>query len=375
MHAITVVCRNVMHRRGRTAVTVAGLVVAVAAVVSLVGLADRFEQSFFELYQRRGADLVVQRAGNAVQLSSGIDASLGGRIEKLPHVREVIGCLMDMIAFEQEDLFAVLVNGWDAKSPVWDRVERVAGRRPKSGEHNTVMLGQAIARSLNKKVGDQVEIYAEPFQVVGVFSSFSVFENGAVFMLLPELQRLMDRPHHVTGYVIQVDKSGGAGRVEEVRRQIEGLEPGLAVVPTGEFVRNIAQIRVIRVMAWVTSWVALVIGAVGVSNTMAMSLFERQVEVGTLRAIGWTTARVIRMILSESLLMCLAGAIGGSLLGASMIWLLARLPMTSVLVDGQIAASTFGVGFALALAAGLLGAVYPAWWVARLTPLVALRRK
>ncbi|HEY5310957.1 MAG TPA: ABC transporter permease [Pirellulales bacterium] len=374
MFELTMVLKNVSLRPARSLLTVLGLAVAVGAVVALVGIATRFEDSFLDLYRRRGGDLVIQRAGGAVQLSSGIDESLGQRIRRLPGVNKVIGCLMDMISFEQADLFAVLVNGWSLDCPVLDEVTIVSGRRFRKGDRKVVMLGKTLAANLGKHVGDEVELYSEPFKVIGIFDSFSIFESGAVFVQLDELQQLMNRPHHVTGYIVGVDKTAGTDRVVELQRQIASMDPLLVVLPSAEFVRNIAQIRVIRTMAWITSLIALVIGTVGISNTMIMSILERRAEIGTLRAIGWRTLRVVRLVCSESLVLCLCGAALGSLLGVLATRVLAHLPMTSGLVDGQIGAAVIAEGFGLAILTGCLGAMYPAVWVSRWTPLEAMRR-
>ncbi len=376
MRQATIVCKNLWLRPLRTLLSISGLGIAVGAVVALVGVSQRFEQSFLELYNRRGGDLVVQRSGGAMQLSSGIDEHLGDKIRRLPDVTQVIGCLMDLVAFEQNDLFAVIVNGWAPDCPVFDAVTVTAGRRLREGDHRAVMLGTVLAKNLNKKVGDTIELYGEPFEVVGIFDSFSVYESGAVFVLLDELQRLTNRPGHVTGYVVEVDKkSHSADPVAEVRGEIEKLDPKLAVLPAGEFVHNIAQFKVVRAMAWVTSLVAIVIGAVNVANTMTMSVLERRSEIGMLRAIGWRRRRIVRLIVSESLLLCLLGAGVGGLLGWLTIRLLAHIPATAGMVDGQLSLAVVWQGFLLALVAGLLGGAYPAWWAARLTPLAALRAK
>ena len=78
------------------------------------------------------------------------------------------------------------------------------------------------------------------------------------------------------------------GRVE--------LDPEIAATPCAEFVNSITQIRITRTMSWFTSIFAIVIGAIGVMNTMAMSVFERRGEIVTLRAIGWRKWRIARMI-------------------------------------------------------------------------------
>jgi putative ABC transport system permease protein len=375
MRLLTLSLKNLTRRRLRTALTIGGLSIAVAALVALVGLARGFEQSFLDLYQERGADLVVQRAGGTLQLSSGVDERLGARMAALPHVQQVIAGLMDVIALEKFDLFAVLVNGWEPASPVLNRIKVLSGRLFKAGDEHKLILGKVLAANTGKKVGDTLEFYGEPFEVIGIFESFSVYENGAAWLLRSELQRLMDRPHQVTGFVVLSDRPGNRTVVDQLRKDIEALDPNISAQPTAEFVHNISQIRVTRAAAWVTSAVAILIGVVSVLNTMIMSVFERASEIGALRAIGWRKSRVICMILGESALLAVAGAVLGSLLGCGALRLMAEWPQTAGLVGGRTHASVIAQGFLTAIAVGMLGAAYPAWWAARLWPIDAMRRK
>src|SRR3954467_686390 len=125
--------KNLWRRPVRSVLTAAALAIAVAAVVALVGVSESLESSFLDLYLQRGADLVVQRRGGAVQLSKGIKLSVGDEIRKISGVKEVIGSLMDLISFEDRDLFMVIVNGWEVNCPVLDRVHILAGRRLREG--------------------------------------------------------------------------------------------------------------------------------------------------------------------------------------------------------------------------------------------------
>ena len=98
------------------------------------------------------------------------------------------------------------------------------------------MLGRILAANLGKQPGDVVDVYSQPFRVVGVFDSFSVYENGAVFMLLDDLQRQMDRPGQVTGFIVQANPPGDRAATAELARRIESLDPQVAAVPCAEFV-------------------------------------------------------------------------------------------------------------------------------------------
>ena len=91
MRRLTIAWKNLRRRPARSLLTITGLAVAVATVVSLVGVAESFESSFLALYTRRGGDLVVQRRGGTVQLSKGIPLTLGDRIRQLPNAGQVIG--------------------------------------------------------------------------------------------------------------------------------------------------------------------------------------------------------------------------------------------------------------------------------------------
>lgn len=372
MHTWDIARKNLWRRPLRSALTAVGLAVSVTAVVALVGVSESLESSFLDLYTRRGADLVVQRRGGTVQLSKGIELAVGDRIRAIPGVREVIAGLMDMISFEDHDLFMVIVNGWEANCPVFDRVTLLAGQRLVAGDGRKVMLGRILAENLGKHVGDQVQIYGQDFDVVGIFESFSVYENGAVFMLLDELQRQMDRPGEVTGFVVQsADKSENA--IAAIRRRIETFDPEITATPCAEFVNSLAQMKLTRNVSWFTALFAIVIGAIGMMNTMAMTVFERRSEIATLRAMGWRSGRVVRMILSESFYLALAGAALGILLGIAATIVLANWRKTSGLVQGDLSLRAIWEGVGVAAVVALGGAAWPAFRCTRLPIAETLR--
>jgi putative ABC transport system permease protein len=372
MNLLFVAYRNLHCRRGRSALTIAGLAIAVTAIVALVGMAESLQSSFQSLYDRRGADLVVQRRSGAVQLSKGIPLELGDQMREMSQTEEVIAGLMDMVAFEDAGLFMVIVNGWEPDCPVLARVTLNAGRRLQAGDRRQVMLGRILAENLQKSVGDTVEIYAQPFEVVGIFESFSVFENGAVFMLLDELQRQMDRPGQVTGFVVRARQHGDAQAIQELKQKIEAVDSEVAAVPCAEFVAGISQMRAARLMSRIVAIVAFIIGATGVLNTMAISVLERRSELGALRAIGWPRRRIICLILCEAGALATIATALGIVAGSAIILALARWHLTSNLVQGDISFTAWIEAALLAQLMGLLGAFIPAWQGASLAPAIAM---
>jgi putative ABC transport system permease protein len=376
------ILKNVLQRKARSALTTMGVAIAVTAVVALVGIADGFERSFRELYEKRGVDLLVVRAGSSEHLSSSIPQQVGKEISRINGVHAISPGLMDVVSFEEANLTSVLLQGWTADSFLFDDLTILSGRRLRADEERGVMLGMVLARNLGKKAGDTLEIAKQQFDVVGVFESFNPLENGSAVVLLSSLQTLMDRPNQVTGFQVVLDNVPDKKElIERVRRDIEALRNrqghpwGIAATPTRDYVRGTSQIRMAEAMAWMTSIIALVIGAVGVLNTMIMSVFERTREIGILRAIGWRKARVVRLILFESVLLSILGAAAG--IGAAVLLTRALTwwPMVNGLIRGDVATTVMVQGFFIALAVGLLGGAYPAYRGAHLLPTEALRHE
>ncbi len=372
--------RNLFRRPVRSLLTIVGLSVAVAAVIALVGVSDGFSRQFQDLYDHRQIDLVVQKVGSSAELNNGLPVSMTKSIENIPHVKEVMAGLMDVVSFPDQDLSAVIINGWDADSPLFRDRDLIEGRFPTANDHHRVLIGQKLAANLNKKLHDTIRLYdTTDVEIIGIFYSPSVFENGSIAILLSDLQELRGTPNQVTGFVIKTDLPKDAPdrgqKLDELAKRIEALGDGIAALPSTAFIENVGLIRLAKAVAWVTSAIALAIGAIGMLNTMVMSVYERVREIGTLRAMGWRRSRVMAMILSESVLLSLGGAVLGSIAAMLLTRFLARMPMTSEVIAGNIAPVIFVEGFLLALLVGFAGALYPAYWGANLRPIEAMRKK
>lgn len=373
MSFTTLVLRNLLRRGMRSALTVLGLAVGVSAVVSLLGISWGFERSFMTIYQSKGIDLVVVRAG-VDRLTSNLPESLGPTIAAVPGVRQTVGSLTDVVSFEEANLVTVLVNGWRPGSLLFRGLRMRSGRPFRDDERRPAMLGRVLAMNLRKTAGDEVEISGETFQVVGVYESDSLFENGGVIVPLRELQRMMGREGHVSGFVVSAEAPDRAS-VEALARRIEKAVPNVAAVPARDFVQGDTQLRLVRAMAWATSVIAMVLGSVGILNTMLMAVFERTREIGILRALGWRRRRVLKLVLGEATLLGLVGALLGTLLGALGVRVIAAMPMGSIFISPNLPLGVLSVGVVLGLALSVTGGFYPAVRAASLDPTEALRHE
>lgn len=374
MRFTTLIAKNLVRRGVRTLLTVVGLSIGIAAVVAMLGIAWGFERSFLAINEAKGIDLMVVRAGVSDKLTSSLDESLAGAIRKIPGVREVAGSYMDVVSFEDANLVSVLVNGWEPGSLLFRGIRLLKGRALAQNDDHVAVLGRVLAMNLGKSVGDSLNVAGESFKVIGIFESDSLFENGGLIVPRAVLQKMMGREGYVTGFVVMADQNDRAF-LEKLRTRIESAIPGVAAVPSRDYVQGDIRIRMVKAMAWTTSAIALVLGSIGVLNTMMMTVFERTMEIGLLRALGWRRTRVLALILGEALALGIAGAVLGVLLGYLEIQALARTPTASGFVSSDFPLAVAGVGLGLGVGLSLLGGVYPALRGAAMQPTEALRHE
>ena len=128
-----------------------------------------------------------------------------------------------------------------------------------------------------------------------------------------------------------------------------------------------------RGFAWVTSTIALLIGSIGMLNTLMMAVFERTREIAMLRALGWRRRKIVSLILGEATVLCLGGAMIGVSLAFVFVKGLSSMPAAGRMVSGDLSWEVVLQGFVIALLLGFIGGLYPAWTAARMTPVEGLR--
>jgi putative ABC transport system permease protein len=135
------------------------------------------------------------------------------------------------------------------------------------------------------------------------------------------------------------------------------------------------QIRLARAMAGATIAVALVLGSIGLLNTMAMAVFERTGEIGLLRALGWKRRRIIGLLMGEAWALGLLGVVAGSILAVLGMRLMMLSPTSRGFIDPSLPPAAFAIGLGMGACLTILGGLYPAIRASRLEPTEALRHE
>jgi putative ABC transport system permease protein len=131
--------------------------------------------------------------------------------------------------------------------------------------------------------------------------------------------------------------------------------------------------RMLQELIGQISFLAVLIGAVGMLNNMLMSVLERTREIGVLRALGWRRSRVLGMILQESLILGLVGGTVGILIGVGLASLLRFVPGIYGAISPIYTPQLIVQAILVALLAGAARGLYPAWRATRMRPVEALR--
>jgi putative ABC transport system permease protein len=221
-----------------------------------------------------------------------------------------------------------------------------------------------------RKVGDSLKIGDQSFTIVGIFDTGSMVLDRIIAMDISMGRRLLGvKEGTVSCFLVEPDDPA---RQEQVMAEIEQAVPEVDARSTSDMALNISRMmRDLDIFLMMVISLAMVVGCVGIINTMLMSTSERYPEFGILRTNGWKRKNVLALVMAESSYL---GLLSG-LLGCALAIL--GIVVANMFLSGglKLEATPFHmiVGVALALVMGAVGGLYPAWRASRLMPMEAIR--
>jgi putative ABC transport system permease protein len=363
------VLKNLFRQRIRTTLTVIGISVGIAAIVALGVVTSSLKTSQSEVIQVGGADFLVVQKGAADLSFSTVSGSDVNELARLPGIVLAQGALFDITRVAANPYFFLL--GRNLRDVQMAPPVLLSGDLWSSDSADEILLGKDAASALNVKVGDTVTVDRRELRVVGIYSTGRTYEDRGGYAPLPVVQEMTFKPGVVTGIYVSVEEGTDPKAVaNEVERAFPNLTTISDVSETSKVDQGVAVLDALNVAI---SVLAVGIGAIGVMNTMIMSVYERTREIGVLRAVGWSSSRIIRMIIGESLALCLIGSLAGIALGILATRALLQIEIVRSLLVPEYPSGIFLRAFGVAVVVALVGALYPAIRAVRLTPLEALR--
>src|SRR5688572_4868906 len=396
---ITVALQAVRANKLRSLLTMLGIVIGVAAVITMVALGSGAQKAVEDRINALGANLLSVFPGQMFSGGRASDQRVSMTVDDALAL-ERDGTLLQAVVPEMQQNSTVKHGNTNLNlavigtTPNYTEVKNYTiphGRMFTTGDNEArqryVLVGASVPQMLNVNpaalINQTINIRGIPFEVIGVLSEKGAagsWQNPDEQLLIP-LQTARyrvfgsDRVRSVSVQVADnVPLEQGMVDIERILRREHKIRPG----GDNDFmIRNQRDIlatqqqatEVFTVLLASIAAVSLVVGGIGIMNIMLVSVTERTKEIGIRKALGATKRVILMQFLVEALVLCLAGGIIGILLGTGSALLLSWKFQWNTLVSPVAIAVAFGFSGAVGLIFGLL----PARRAASLDPIVALR--
>jgi putative ABC transport system permease protein len=413
--------RNLLTRPLRTALGLVGLSVPILGFIGLFSLANGLRDLVGDtLNQIQG--VMVQRGGVPSPVFSDLPTSTVADLEKIPgvraaapevwkivpdidgespwNIRNILGSVFlkggapkakggaGAARPPRSILDTIVVCGQDIpshkllSSPVYPRAllppEKGGGRFLNEGDIGSynVVISEKIAREYPRsdgkprQVGDTIQMEGKDYTIVGLYNTNSMFLDVAILMDINSARRLFKlSEQQISCAFVEGDDPS---RHDELTGKIEEAIPGVDARGMSEYLGLFTQLlgNFDHYLLGIVG-LALLVGVVGIVNTMLMSITERFAEFGVLRTNGWSQGHVLALVTAESAYL---GVISG-LIGC-VLAVVGAMVANQFLQGGlsmAISPSLLGWGMLISVTVAILGGLYPAARAARMTPMDAIR--
>jgi putative ABC transport system permease protein len=393
--------KNIRKRGVRSWLTMLGIFIGIAAVVSLISLGNGLREAITGQFSQLGSDKLVVTSAETGFGPPGASAVRPLNEHDLRLVRRIAGVdlavprLIRVVPVEYNKIrtyeyVASMPPTQDEIELVYDtlNVDAAEGKLLTKDDRKKVVLGSDFTDERfgrNLRIGSRVSIGGEEFQVVGFLEKANSFQiNGAILMAEDDLKNIMNIGDEIDMIAVQVDSVDNvdktANDIEKAMRRDRGLKEGeedFAVQTPEQSLATInTTLAVINLVVVAIAAISLLVGGIGITNTMYTAVLERTKEIGVMKAIGAKNQDVLILFLAESALLGVAGGLVGVAIGLGLAFLV------SVLVTAAFPGISFGVTFSLplivgslffALLVGTISGVVPALQASRMRPVEALR--
>ena len=357
--------QGLWQRRTRTLLTVGAISLTVGAILALEAYVAGFMDSFVGMMNDVKAEIMIRQANVGDTGLSTIDERVEKQIAALPEVEATAGLMFTAVILPDAGAFFV-VQGYRPGEFGMRRFNIVDGK-PISGNHQ-IIIGKTMAEAMQKEVGDTLELSGIRYRIVGLYETGIGWEESGGVLTLRDAQVLMGKPRKLTLLGVKLRNPKQAQVVVE---KINSSFPEVHASLVGDFANQMPDIERMNGMINGITFMAVLVGGLGVLNTMLMSVFERTREVGVLRALGWRRRVVMGLFVREAVLLGLLGGAGGLVIAFGSLAVLD--PLTSGFVNVVWQTEPVLRSLLSALLLGVLGGLYPAWRATRLKPVEALR--
>lgn len=392
--------RNLKSRRLRSWLTIFGIVIGVFLIISLISLSEGLRESLMKQLRMLGGDLIFIMPGGdfgdmMVALMGGMELSDADirAVEKTKGVEKVIvfPYATGVVRHEGTAKMTLLAGvSWEKATSVLKEdmgYKTTEGRFPFPNRRE-ILIGSLVPIDIfpEIKVGDEIIIKGRRLKVTGILMSVGNRQDDSMIILdLEDFRAVTDQKEGTPMAVVKpspdfdvkdVVKNIKASLEETGKRRLGEDAPTFSVI-TGETMSELAEniMGIIQIVIIAFASISLIVGGIGIMNTMYTSVRERTREIGIMKAVGAKNSDVLAIFLIESAIIGLIGGLGGTLLGVILAKAIEMYGQANPMfyISASVTPGLIIFGLVFSLIVGCLSGFFPAKRAARLKPVEALR--
>ncbi|MFH1193142.1 MAG: ABC transporter permease [Candidatus Jorgensenbacteria bacterium] len=390
------VLKSIQHRRMRSWLTVLGIVIGIMLVVTIFALGSGIKNVVSQSLQMFGSDLIVIFPGETTNPFASMMAGQKFKdrdidaLTRLPGVKLVAP--VDTASLNGEfrgEKKAMSVRGvrWRDIRPIFQESQGVkleSGAWPTNEDANEAVLGYLVAHELFKnpiRVGDELIVKSKRVAVAGIVSRTGAQDDdNSTYLGMAPFRHLTGRE----GAVSVMVKAAPDANVELVAREIKFELDKQEAVPefsvltmakANELIGGVLSVVELGLIA--IALISLIVGAVGIMNTMYTSVLERTKQIGVMKAVGASRNHILALFLLESGMIGLVGGIFGVIFGIGIAYAVGavagKMGMSGLFSFAAVDYLGLLVILLITFTTGILAGVLPARQAASMQPAEALR--
>jgi len=397
---VVLAVREIRRHLLRSFLTVLGIVIGVAAVVTMVTLGNGATAAVREQISGLGANLLQVRPGQGFGRGGGGPPPAPFKLDDVDAIRDQVAGVVVAVPTAQTSATAVrnaanwstTVNGTTAdyfSAQQWAvTTGRVFSPAEEQAGKAVCVVGSTVRRNLFRDedpLGQRIRLKNIACEVIGTLATrgqggFGQDQDDVVFMPLKTVQRRLTGDRDVRTVLVQVDQAYDTATVTasiqdllRERRNIRGAkQDDFNIFDTAQISATLqGTTRILTSLLGAVAAVSLLVGGIGIMNIMLVSVTERTREIGIRLAIGAVGSEVLLQFLVEATVLACLGGLIGLALALLATWSLAPVIGVPFLFDPQINLLAFGVSALI----GVVFGYFPARRAAALNPIDALRHE
>lgn len=347
---------------------------SIAMYISMTSISGDLKNQIDQSISNSNVDVIIQQRGSSTPVSSRINEDLVIKVEKLKEAKSVSSIIVG--STQTKDIPYLYLFGTQSIRPnlpivKWLGNGIIEGKLFNSGQ-NEIIIGNLAAKRLKKGVGDTIILGAtRKFVISGIYwIGQGILDCGAI-MNIDDSQSLLKREGYINLIIVETHNKNDIASFIKI---INEAFPSLKATPASSIKNKIRAISMIDSVIAAISSVALLLSGVLILNTLLMAVSERTREIGIMMAIGWSRFMIIKLIITEALLVGFFGGILGFVIAYPILYLVKFLPAIGTgWVPTIPSINLLFISILLSSGIAVISSIYPALFATRLVPAVALR--